>query len=200
MRKSCLTIMPFALVMTLGVFAAAAETSLDKSSFRRPAEIPFPANNPYTPEKAALGNALFFDPRLSGNENMNCGTYHNPSFGWEAPGKTAVGAQNTQLGRKDVMRVIDEIRKSIETMGFAAEEVASAIDGQQLASHDIGVGICQVSHGSATVNTTLGRVTSAFDEVASQSQGIVGLLGRLEKSVRQLRSESSAFLGRVRAT
>jgi methyl-accepting chemotaxis protein len=99
----------------------------------------------------------------------------------------------------DVVRVIDEIRKSIETMGFAAEEVASAMDGQQLASQDIAVGIGQVSHGSATVNTTLGRVTSAFEEVASQSQGIVGLLGRLEKSVGQLRSESSAFLGRVRA-
>jgi cytochrome c peroxidase len=83
---------------SVSVVAAAAE--LDKSAFRRPAEIPFPADNPYTPEKAALGKALYFDPRLSGNENTNCGTCHNPSFGWEAPGKTAVGAQNTHLGRR----------------------------------------------------------------------------------------------------
>jgi cytochrome c peroxidase len=81
-------------------FAAASLAAEHKSEFRRPDTIPFPADNPYTPEKAALGKALYFDPRLSGAENMNCATCHNPSFGWEAPGKTAVGAQNTHLARK----------------------------------------------------------------------------------------------------
>jgi cytochrome c peroxidase len=70
-----------------------------KSRFRRPADIPFPASNPYTPEKAALGKALFFDPRLSGNQNMNCASCHNPSFGWEVPLRGAVGSQNTMLAR-----------------------------------------------------------------------------------------------------
>jgi len=71
-----------------------------KAKYKRPAEIPFPVNNPYTPEKAALGKALFFDPRLSGAENMTCASCHNPSFGWEVPVKTAVGALNTRLGRQ----------------------------------------------------------------------------------------------------
>ena len=52
-----------------------------------------------TPEKAALGKALYFDPRLSGHQNMNCASCHNPSFGWEVPLKGAIGAQNTMLGR-----------------------------------------------------------------------------------------------------
>jgi cytochrome c peroxidase len=52
-----------------------------KVEYRRPTAIPFPAGNPYTPEKAALGKALFFEPRLSGAENINCATCHNPSFG-----------------------------------------------------------------------------------------------------------------------
>ena len=51
-----------------------------REMFRRPADIPFPATNPYTPEKSALGKALFFDPRLSGNQNMTCATCHNPSL------------------------------------------------------------------------------------------------------------------------
>ncbi len=71
-----------------------------KAQYRRPAEIPFPSENPYTPEKSALGKALYFDPRLSGAQNTNCATCHNPSFGWEVPVKTAVGAQNKPLDRQ----------------------------------------------------------------------------------------------------
>src|SRR5688572_15149237 len=76
-----------------------AEIGALKEKYRRPADIPFPASNPYTPEKAALGKALYFDPRLSGHQNMNCASCHNPSFGWEVPLKGAIGAQNTMLGR-----------------------------------------------------------------------------------------------------
>jgi cytochrome c peroxidase len=71
-----------------------------KAEYKRPVEIPFPPGNPYTPEKAALGKALFFEPRLSGAENINCATCHNPSFGWEGASKTAIGAQSTRLARQ----------------------------------------------------------------------------------------------------
>jgi len=81
--------------------AALAESDdVVKQTYKRPAEIPFPLDNPYTPEKAALGKALYFDPRLSGAQNMNCATCHNPSFGWEVPVKTPVGAQNKALARQ----------------------------------------------------------------------------------------------------
>ena len=85
--------------LTFGLAAAAVETSKQlKEQYQRPATIPFPENNPYSPEKVALGKALFFEPRLSGNENMTCATCHNPSFGWEASSVTSVGALNTRLG------------------------------------------------------------------------------------------------------
>ena len=79
-----------------------AEASVEqlKSAYKRPPEIPFPKDRPYSHQKAALGKALFFDSRLSGAENMNCGSCHNPSFGWEVPNKTAVGAQGTRLARQ----------------------------------------------------------------------------------------------------
>ncbi len=78
---------------------ASGEAFAPRDAYRRPLEIPFPTTNPYTPEKAALGKALFFEPRLSGAENMNCASCHNPSFGWEARNKTSVGSQNTHLSR-----------------------------------------------------------------------------------------------------
>ena len=80
--------------------AQTADLKKLRAEYKRPAQIPFPSSNPYTPEKAALGKALFFEPRLSGAENMACATCHNPSFGWEGASVTAVGAQNTRLGRQ----------------------------------------------------------------------------------------------------
>ncbi len=89
---------PAILLTMCSVTTHAAEK--DKEAFRRPVAIPFPANNPYTAEKAALGKALFFDPRLSGGKNMTCASCHNPSFGWEVPVKTAIGSHNEPLARQ----------------------------------------------------------------------------------------------------
>ena len=85
----------FGCALTIAGFAMAA----DRSDFRRPLEIPFPEHAPYNPLVATLGKMLYFDPRLSGAQNMSCASCHNPSFGWEVPVGGAVGAQNAPLGR-----------------------------------------------------------------------------------------------------
>lgn len=88
-----------------GLFCAPApvlaETDIEslRRDFRRPAEIPFPSDAPYSLHIATLGKMLFYDPRLSGAQNMNCASCHNPSFGYETPVPTAIGAANTPLGR-----------------------------------------------------------------------------------------------------
>lgn len=89
------------LILSL-VFALVTQAEISddmKALYKRPDTIPFPADNPYQAEKAALGKMLFFDPRLSINQNISCATCHNPSFGWEQAMPLAVGAQNTELGR-----------------------------------------------------------------------------------------------------
>ncbi len=43
---------------------------------------PDPVDNPTTPEKAALGKQLFFDPRLSGDGSMACQGCHYRHLGW----------------------------------------------------------------------------------------------------------------------
>ena len=42
-------------------------------------------DNRYTPERVALGKALFFDNRISKNGDMNCSTCHLPQSGWTVP-------------------------------------------------------------------------------------------------------------------
>jgi cytochrome c peroxidase len=54
-----------------------------KQRYKRPAAIPFPANNAYSDAKADLGQKLFFDPRLSVSGTMSCATCHNPAFAWQ---------------------------------------------------------------------------------------------------------------------
>jgi len=45
-------------------------------------DIPIPEDNPMSPEVLELGKALFFDPRLSGNNQVSCSTCHEPELGY----------------------------------------------------------------------------------------------------------------------
>src|SRR5687768_7708862 len=80
-RWPWLVVMPLAIV----VAAVAAAWSTDGA---RPAgaadvlgAVPVPADNPQTADKVALGKLLFFDPRLSGNDQVSCSTCHQPGKG-----------------------------------------------------------------------------------------------------------------------
>jgi len=78
---------------------AATSTDALKALYRRPASIPFPKDNPYTPEKAALGKKLYFDTRLSVSSAQSCGSCHSPSFGWGDGLEVGVGFGMHKLGR-----------------------------------------------------------------------------------------------------
>jgi cytochrome c peroxidase len=71
-----------------------------KAQYRRPTTIPFPKENPYTPEKAALGKKLYFDTRLSLTSAQSCASCHSPSFGWGDGLPVGVGHGMAQLGRR----------------------------------------------------------------------------------------------------
>jgi cytochrome c peroxidase len=100
-RRRAITALAGILISSLASASSSSAQSVDalKAKYKRPEFIPFPSSNPYTPEKAALGKMLYFDPRLSGADNITCASCHNPSFGWEAPVALVVGAQNTRLAR-----------------------------------------------------------------------------------------------------
>lgn len=89
----------FSFVLSIGAYANNDSIKQDLRQFVRPKTVPFPENNPYTLEKAALGKMLFFDQRLSKAQNMSCASCHNPSFGWEVPFPKAIGGQNVSLPR-----------------------------------------------------------------------------------------------------
>ena len=62
-------------------------------------EVTYPADNPATSEKLALGKLLFFDPRLSGDNSMSCATCHLPEKALADGLPTAKGHGGKSLAR-----------------------------------------------------------------------------------------------------
>jgi cytochrome c peroxidase len=63
-----------------------------------PAGLPpliWPANNPYSPEKAELGRVLYFDRRLSADGTVSCASCHDPNHAFTdaAPSSTGIRGQ-----------------------------------------------------------------------------------------------------------
>jgi cytochrome c peroxidase len=71
-----------------------------KADYKRPDAIPFPKENPYTPEKLALGKRLYFDTRLSASNLLSCASCHSPAFGWGDGLATGIGHGMLPLKRR----------------------------------------------------------------------------------------------------
>jgi cytochrome c peroxidase len=71
-----------------------------RSQFERPTTIPEPADNPFSEAKYRLGNALFFEPRLSGSGVTSCASCHNPGLSWGDGMSHGVGFGHKRLPRK----------------------------------------------------------------------------------------------------
>jgi cytochrome c peroxidase len=78
---------------------AAVAVEAMKAEYRRPALIPFPKENPYTPDKASLGKKLYFDTRISVTSAQSCASCHSPGFGWGDGLAVGVGHGMAKLGR-----------------------------------------------------------------------------------------------------
>jgi cytochrome c peroxidase len=80
--------------------AAAPPLDQLKESYRRPDTIPFPPDNPYTPEKALLGRILYNDTRLSASGATACASCHNPGFDYGNGLTRGIGNGMKTLGRR----------------------------------------------------------------------------------------------------
>jgi len=68
-----------------------------------PASVPAPADNPTTPERAALGRLLFWDPILSGQKDVACATCHHPAYGYTDGLDVSLGVSGAGLGPSRVL-------------------------------------------------------------------------------------------------
>jgi cytochrome c peroxidase len=69
-------------------------------------EIPIPEDNPMAPEVLELGQILFFDPRLSGNNEISCASCHDPELGY-GDNQATFDAYNGGYGKRNSPTVIN---------------------------------------------------------------------------------------------
>ena len=84
---------PFLALLLLALPAAAMEF---------PAPVTDDAYRETDPDVVALGRLLFWDPILSGNQNISCGTCHHPRFGTGDGLALGLGEGGTGLGPERV--------------------------------------------------------------------------------------------------
>lgn len=65
-----------------------------------PKQVKDPVNNPTSTEKVELGKLLFFDPVLSGNQDVACATCHHPSNGFAESLDISIGVNGKGFGSK----------------------------------------------------------------------------------------------------
>ena len=64
-----------------------------------PGPVPFPEGKEPTADKQKLGLSLFFDPRLSGSQQISCARCHDPEHGWADGRSQANGVFMSALPR-----------------------------------------------------------------------------------------------------
>jgi cytochrome c peroxidase len=76
-------------VLAAATAASAGEVTLPVPEGVLPPIIP--AENPLTSEKVALGQKLYFDPRLSKDDSVSCATCHDPLHAFAEPRPVSIG-------------------------------------------------------------------------------------------------------------
>lgn len=88
-----------ALAMLLGALLPCALRAQADKAFALPKQAPSSPNNPTSPEKVKLGEKLFFDPILSGDDSLSCASCHDPDRAFADGKRVSTGAGGAQLTR-----------------------------------------------------------------------------------------------------
>ncbi|MBA4502941.1 cytochrome-c peroxidase [Marinobacterium marinum] len=85
----------------------AAHTHSEAGAVPELAPLPkLPPVDWHTPATEALGQQLFFDPRLSGSGQIACASCHDPDLGWADGRRTAFG-HDRQSGPRNSMSILN---------------------------------------------------------------------------------------------
>lgn len=97
-------VLPIVLVTT-GVASVLTSTPAGAQDFKLevpaglPADQKTPGDNPLTAEKIELGRMLYFDGRLSSDNQVSCASCHDPQKGWSNGAAVATGVGGQKGGR-----------------------------------------------------------------------------------------------------
>ena len=131
MKKS-LNILFATTVALGGLIGAASANELRASALELfkplPSTIPAVNENPITPEKIALGKALFFDPRLSASGVFSCNSCHNLATGGDDNLETSIG-HGWQKGPRNAPTALNAVFNEAQFWDGRAEDLKAQAKG-----------------------------------------------------------------------
>lgn len=155
--------------------------------------VTFPADNPYSLAKRELGKVLFFDPRLSGSEQISCASCHDPELGW-GDGKRVSNGHDRAPGSRNSKPIINvAFSKVFFWDGRAAtlEEQAKfpIMDVKEMNSHmDIAVKNIQKIEGYKKL------FVSAYGDPNVTEDKILKAIATFERTVVSRKSRFDKFI------
>jgi cytochrome c peroxidase len=90
--------------------------------------VPWPEDNPFTPEKAELGRLLYFDKRLSSDGTVACASCHEPSKAFTDCQPVSVGI-GKQRGGRSAPTVINRAYSDYQFWDGRAESLEDQVKG-----------------------------------------------------------------------
>lgn len=93
-----------------------------------PSTVPAVSENPITPEKIALGKALYFDPRLSASGVFSCNSCHNLGTGGDDNLETSIG-HGWQKGPRNAPTVLNSVFNDAQFWDGRAEDLKAQAKG-----------------------------------------------------------------------
>lgn len=93
-------LLPMSVAASVADIAPSVSIASLRAQYLRPAEIPYPDDDPYSAAKAKLGRLLFFDPLFSASGTVSCASCHRPDRAWEDGLALAVGDSRHPLELK----------------------------------------------------------------------------------------------------
>ena len=93
-----------------------------------PSTIPSVKDNPITPEKIALGKALFFDTRMSASGVFSCNSCHNLATGGDDNLETSIG-HGWQKGPRNAPTALNAVLNEAQFWDGRAEDLKAQAKG-----------------------------------------------------------------------
>ncbi|GGE02956.1 cytochrome c peroxidase [Gemmobacter megaterium] len=148
------------LFCATAVFAGAAQADALRDTAKEyfaplPSTIPALKDNRVTPEKIALGKALFFDPRISASGVFSCYSCHNLTTGGDDNMETSVG-HGWQKGPRNSPTVLNAVLNEAQFWDGRAEDLKAQAKGPVQAG-------VEMANTPETVEATL-RSMPAYQE------------------------------------
>lgn len=154
-----------------------------------PEEVPTPEDNKLTPERIELGKKLFFDPRLSGDNNMSCATCHSPMFGWSDGLPTAKGHKSMVL-RRASPTIVNTAYNTIQMWDGRKKSLEDQALGPMLANVEMNMNLPELIAFLGSNDTYANLFKAAYPEEGVSEKTLAKALASYERTIV---SRSSPF-------